>query len=146
MRALVLKPLLRLAAAVLLAAVLAAPIPARAEDDMSAAQAIIRSQVDAFKRDDAAGAYACASPLIHELFPQADLFMGMVQTGYPPVYRHKRFEFGPATTTPDGKITQRASIVDTDDVAWEALYTLERQDDGSLKISGCMLLKVGTAV
>lgn len=120
--------------------------PAGAADDTAAAQAIIQSQVEAFKRDDAAAAYALASPLIHELFPQADLFMGMVQTGYPPVYRHKRFEFGAATTGPDGKITQRASIVDTDDVAWEALYTLERQDDGSLKIGGCMLLKVGTAV
>lgn len=130
----------------LLAFLLIGMSPARAADDTAAAQAIIQSQVEAFKRDDAAGAYALASPLIHELFPQADLFMGMVQTGYPPVYRHKRFEFGAATISPEGKIMQRVGIVDTDDVAWEALYTLERQDDGSLKISGCMLLKVGTAV
>jgi len=27
--------------------------------------------------------------------------------------------------------------------AWEARYTLERQPDGSLKITGCSLLKSG---
>jgi hypothetical protein len=31
-------------------------------------------------------------------------------------------------------------------VPWEALYTLEQQADGSLKISGCTLLKAGQAV
>jgi hypothetical protein len=31
-------------------------------------------------------------------------------------------------------------------VPWEALYTLELQPDGSLKISGCTLLKAGQAV
>jgi hypothetical protein len=29
---------------------------------------------------------------------------------------------------------------------WEALFTLERQADGSLKITGCTLLKAGQAV
>lgn len=118
---------------------------ARADDDAAAAQGIIRSQVEALSRDDAAAAYAFASPLIHELFPGADIFMSMVRNGYPPVYRHKRFDFG-ASTVADGKIMQRASIIDADDVAWEALYTVERQNDGTLKISGCVLLKVGTAV
>ncbi len=137
---------IRLAIATMLLGGLALSAPANAADDSTAAQTIIQSQVDAFKRDDAAGAYAFASPLIQQLFPQADMFMSMVQNGYPPVYRHKRFEFGVSTTTPEGKILQRVGIVDNDDVAWEALYTLERQDDGSLKISGCVLLKVGTAV
>jgi hypothetical protein len=30
-------------------------------------------------------------------------------------------------------------------VPWEALYTLEQQADGSLKITGCTLLKAGQA-
>jgi hypothetical protein len=54
-----------------------------------------------------------------------------VRNSYAPVYRHKSFEFG---------------IVDSDGVPWEALYTLEQQDDGSLKISGCMLIKSGQGV
>jgi hypothetical protein len=119
--------------------------PARADDDVAAAQKIIRSQVEAFGRDDAAAAYSHAAPAIQELFPQPDIFMAMVRGSYAPVYRHKSFEFGEARVV-DGKIAQRAHIVDAEGVPWEALYTLELQPDGSLKISGCTLLKAGQGV
>ena len=46
----------------------------------------------------------------------------------------------------DGKIAQRVHILDADGEAWEALYTLEQQPDGSLKIVGCVLIKAGQAV
>ena len=46
----------------------------------------------------------------------------------------------------DGRIAQRVHIVDDDGEAWEALYTLMQQNDGSLKITGCSLLKAGQAV
>jgi Domain of unknown function (DUF4864) len=116
--------------------------PAFAADDVAAAQAIIRSQVEAFGRDDAAAAYAYAAPGIHEMFPQADIFLGMVQHSYAPVYRHKSFEFGEARAS-DGKIALQVHIIDADGVPWEALYTLEHEPDGSLKISGCVLIKTG---
>ena len=114
-------------------------------DDVSDAQGVIRAQVDAFGRDDAATACSHAAPAIKEIFPRAEIFMFMVQQAYPPVYRHKSFEFGESQAA-DGKIAQRAHIVDEDNQAWEALYTLERQPDGSLKITGCSLLKAGQAV
>ena len=69
----------------------------------------------------------------------------MVQRGYAPVYRHKTFEFGEAKVS-DGVIAQRVHIIDAEGQAWEALYTLERQPDGSLKITGCSLLKAGQEV
>jgi Domain of unknown function (DUF4864) len=119
--------------------------PARAADDVAAAQRVIRSQIEAFRRDDAAAAYSYAAPAIQEIFPQADIFMSMVRNSYAPVYRHKSFEFGEARVS-DGKIAQRVHIVDADGVPWEALYTLEQQPDGSLRISGCVLLKAGQAV
>jgi len=119
--------------------------PACAADDVAAAQTVIRSQVEAFSRDDAATAYSFAAPAIQEVFPQADIFMSMVRGSYAPVYRHKSFEFGEARVS-DGKIAQRVHIVDADGVPWEALYTLEQQSDGSVKISGCVLLKAGQAV
>ena len=118
--------------------------PARAADDVAAAQTIIRSQVEAFGRDDAATAWSHAAPAIREVFPQ-DIFMAMVRGSYAPVYRHKSFEFGEARVA-DGKIAQRVRIVDDEGVPWGALYTLEQQADGSLKISGCTLLKAGQAV
>lgn len=118
--------------------------PARAADDVAAAQQVIRSQVEALSRDDAAAAYSHAAPAIQEMLPQADMFMAMVRGSYAPVYRHKSFEFGEARAA-DGKIAQRVRIVDAEGVPWEALYTLERQSDGSLKITGCSLLKAGQA-
>lgn len=130
----------------LLVAVLVALVaPAGAADDVAAAQSVIRSQVEALSRDDAAAAYSYAAPAIREMFPQADIFMYMVQHSYPPVYRHRSFEFGEARVA-DGKVAQRARIVDQAGETWEALYTLEQQPDGSLKIIGCMLLKPGQAV
>ena len=114
-------------------------------DDVAAAQSVIQAQEQAFSRGDAAAAYSHAAPEIKQLFPEADIFMQMVQQAYTPVYRHKSFEFGEARVA-DGKIAQKVQIVDGDGVFWEALYTLEQQPDGSLKISGCTLLKAGQAV
>ena len=131
-------------ALVLLVALLIAS-PARAADNVAAAQDVIRSQAEAFGRDDAVAAYSYAAPAIKGIFPQAEIFMSMVQQGYAPVYRHKSFEFGEARAS-DGRIEQRVHIIDADGVPWEALYTLEQQADGSLKITGCSLLKAGQAV
>ncbi|MEI9924586.1 MAG: DUF4864 domain-containing protein [Bradyrhizobium sp.] len=116
--------------------------PARAADDVATAQGIIRSQVEAISRDDAAAAYSYAAPAIQDMFPQADIFLGMVQRTYTPIYRHKSFEFGEGRAA-DGKIAQEVHIVDAEGVPWEGLYTLEQQPDGSIKISGCVLLKTG---
>jgi hypothetical protein len=135
-----------LRALVLIAAFLIAlAAPARAADDVATAQAVISSQAEAFSRDDAKAAYSYAAPAIREMFPQADIFMSMVQNAYAPVYRHKSFEFGEARVAGD-EVAQRVHIVDANGEAWEALYTLERQADGSLKIVGCVLIEAGQAV
>ena len=114
-------------------------------DDVATAQSIIRAQEQAFSRGDAATAYSHAAPEIKQLFPEAEIFMQMVQQTYTPVYRHKSFEFGEARSA-GGRIAQRVHIVDDNGEAWEAMYTLEQQPDGTLKITGCSLLKAGQAV
>jgi len=119
--------------------------PARTADDIAAAQNVISAQEQAFKRDDAAAAYSFAAPAIKEIFPSADVFMSMVQNTYAPVYRHRSFEFGEAEVDGD-RVAQRVHIADAKGEAWEALYTLEREADGSFKITGCMLLKAGQSV
>jgi hypothetical protein len=133
------------AVALLLMTLLAFALPASAADDVAAAQSVIRAQEQAFARDDATAAYSHAAPAIRKLFPQADIFMFMVQNSYAPIYRHRSFEFGEARTE-GGWIAQRVHIVDVNGEGWEALYTLERQDDGSLEITGCSLLKAGQSV
>ena len=130
--------------AVLLITLLLGIAPALA-DNIAAAQDVIRAQEQAFGRDDAAAAYSYAAPIIKQIFPAPDIFMSMVENSYTPVYRHKSFEFG--ETKVDGDwIGQHVHIIDANGEAWEALYTLEQQPDGSYKITGCSLLKAGQAV
>ena len=126
---------------VLASLLLCLSLPARAAD-VAAAQSVIRAQEQAFARGDAAAAWSHAAPAIREVFPHAEIFMQMVRQAYPPVYRHRSFEFGEAKVS-GGHVAQRVQIVDDDGEAWEALYTLEQQPDGSLKITGCSLLKAG---
>ncbi|MDU6490959.1 DUF4864 domain-containing protein, partial [Bradyrhizobium sp.] len=116
-----------------------------AGNEIDAAQGVIRAQEQALARDDGATAYAQAAPEIQALFPSIEIFMAMVREGYAPVYRHRSFEFGPSQAQ-DGTIMQRVHIVDANGEAWEALYTLQAQTDGSLKITGCSLLKAGQSV
>jgi len=113
---------------------------AASADDIGAAQSIISAQEQAFARDDAATAYSFASPALQTYFRNPDGFMSMVRGGYAPVYRHRSFVFGEVRIV-DGKILQDVQIIDADGVAWDALYTLETQADGSLKISACILKK-----
>ena len=132
-------------AALLALALLAFTAPARAADDIANAQSVIRAQEQAFVRNDAAAAWSYASPAIKKLFPQVDIFMSMVQNSYAPVWRHKSFEFGEGRVEGNW-VAQRVHIVDEDGEAWEAMYTLEQQADGSFRITGCSLLKAGQSV
>jgi hypothetical protein len=130
--------------ALLIAFLIGTSALARAGDDVAAGQAVIKSQEEAFGRDDAAAAYDFAAPSIKSGFRTPETFMYMVRNGYAPVYRHRSFEFGPAKTA-DGKIMQEVNIIDDDGVAWDALYFLEPQGDGSIKISGCVLKRAVTS-
>ena len=135
---------MRIAALLVILSVVFSSLSARA-DDVATAQGVIRAQEQAFGHDDAAAAYSYAAPAIREIFPAPDIFMSMVQNGYAPVYRHKSFEFGDSKSE-GNSIAQRVHIIDANGEAWEALYTLEQQSDGSYKITGCSLLKTGQAV
>jgi hypothetical protein len=108
--------------------------------DRQAIQRIIAQQIEAFRRDDGPAAYGFASPGIRSLFPDETQFMAMVRQGYPQVYRPRSFEFGAYRITESGP-SQLVEIVDADGQVWRALYTLEKQADGSWRISGCYVLK-----
>jgi hypothetical protein len=130
--------------AVLIAVLAGSILASAAEENVTAGQTIIRSQEEAFRRDDAAAAYTFAAPGIKGMFQTPDVFMSMVRNGYAPVYRHRSFEFGEAKMY-EGKIYQQVHIIDANGDAWEALYTIEPQDDGTFKISGCVLKKAVTS-
>ena len=130
--------------ALLVAVFVGSILPAEAEEDVAIGRAVIRSQEEAFNRDDAAAAYTFAAPGIKSLYQTPDAFMFMVRNGYAPVYRHRSFVFGEAKTY-EGQIYQKVHIIDANGDAWEALYTLEPQADGTFKISACVLKKAVTS-
>jgi hypothetical protein len=116
--------------------------PAGADDgaDRRAIQRIISGQIEAFRRDDGPGAFSFASPGIRQMFQTEARFMAMVREGYPQVYRPRSFAFGEYRVTDAGP-SQLVEIVDGEGQVWRALYTLEKQPDGTWRISGCYVLK-----
>ncbi len=106
--------------------------------DRDAIQSVISQQLDAFNHDDADAAFAYASPMIQHMFGTPGNFIGMVERGYPPVFRSKRPQFG-ALDTAEDDFVQHVYITGPDGVRYLALYHMEKQPDGSWKISGCQL-------
>ena len=114
--------------------------PANLPDaDRAAIQTAIRSQIDAFRRDDGAAAFGFASPGIQQMFGDAGTFMQMVRRGYAPVYRPGAVAFG-ALVEMEGKPVQRVELTAPDGTRDLALYFMEREPDGTWRIDGCMLV------
>ena len=108
--------------------------------DKAQIETIIRSQIDAFQRDDGTEAYSYASPGIQTMFQNPDIFMRMVRQGYQPVYRPRRVDFL-SVSEAGGRIVQSVAIVGPDGGNWIAMYPMERQPDGTWRIAGCQLVK-----
>lgn len=125
---------------VLLMLAVAGPAAAFTDAERAAATSAVEQQLRAFLRDDAAAAYSFAAPSIKAIFPSQEVFMQMVQQAYPQVYRPRSHQFGELRETAVG-LEQIVDIVDADGVFWTARYTLERQPDGSWKITSCSIVK-----
>ena len=131
----------RIAAIVLPLLVLTFTTAARADDTRAKdAQAVISAQIDAFLHDDGAKAYSFASSDVQRLFPNVDIFMNMVRSGYAPVYHPRQFQFGPFAAEGD-MLRQTVELTAADGTAWTAEYTLAKAADGSLRITSCHLAK-----
>jgi hypothetical protein len=125
---------------------LAAATPLRAQEaiptaDATAIRQVIQSQLDAFQHDDWQRAFGYAAPAIQTKFVSPEIFSQMVRGGYPQVYRPKSVEFRELSSTEFGP-TQRLFVIGPDGHAYMAFYTMERQPDGSWRISGCHLVEL----
>ena len=108
--------------------------------DAVAIQRVIRGQMDAFKTDDWTAAFAYAAPAIREKFQSPQIFSQMVTQGYQPVYRPKGVEFRALKASEFGP-TQEVFVIGPDGLAYIAYYTMEKQPDGTWRISGCYLVR-----
>jgi len=104
----------------------------------AAIRGIISDQMAAFRRDDAAAAFAAASPFIQQKFGHPDLFLDLVRNAYAPVYRPRKVEFRDLVQTEAG-LDQRVFVIGPDGRAYLAHYLMQRQPDGTWKINGCVL-------
>ena len=118
---------------------LAAADGAPSDADRTAIQSLINNQIDAFRHDDGAAAYADAAPSIHDIFPTVDAFMAMVKNGYQPVYRPQSVTFGQVMQGDTGPL-EKVYVTGPDGKDYVALYSLQQQPDGSWKINGCSLV------
>lgn len=110
-------------------------------EDATAIRAVIAEQLEAFARDDARRAFALATTGIRERFGTAEVFMDMVRTGYPVVYRPKSVQCEQPAVV-DGEVIQPVRMTDAEGNAWIALYPMQRQADGVWRINGCQLARL----
>jgi hypothetical protein len=126
-------------------ACLLAGLPSPAQDaaqldaaDREAIRRVISRQLDAFQRDDESEAFSYASPSIQAQFKTPAEFMRMVRSGYEAVYRPRSTRFLEVFVT-DGQVVQPLEVVAPDSSVVVAYYLMERQADGTWRISGCVL-------
>ncbi|MGH6891177.1 MAG: DUF4864 domain-containing protein [Dongiaceae bacterium] len=120
-------------------------VAARADDpiapaDATAIQRVIQSQMAAFKIDDWTAAFAYAAPGVQQKFQSPQIFSQMVTQAYQPVYRPKGVEFRELKPSEFGP-TQEVFVVGPDGLSYLAYYTMEKQPDGTWRISGCYLVR-----
>ena len=106
-------------------------------------KSVITHQLEAFSKDDGASAYADAAPNVKAYFPTVESFMSMVQNGYQPVYRNKSYSFLGGGVDASGRIYEKVELQGADNLTYQAYYFMQQQDDGTWKISGCVVLKGG---
>jgi hypothetical protein len=122
---------------------LAASSPAAelSSEDAIAIRGVIAEQLEAFARDDARRAFALATNGIRERFGTPEVFMDMVRTGYPVVYRPKSVQFEKLAVV-GGEVVQPVRMTDAEGEVWIALYPMQRQLDGVWRINGCQLARL----
>ncbi len=113
--------------------------PAVSSLDALEAQKVVRAQLAAFAADDAERAFSYASASIRQMFGTAAQFLRMVRSTYPVVYRPAGVTFLKPQLETD-VLVQPVHMTDQAGSTWLALYTLQRQDDKSWRIAGCVLV------
>jgi uncharacterized protein DUF4864 len=108
--------------------------------DRIAIRAVIERQLEAFREEDAAAAFALASPEIQAKYGSPEIFMVAVKTFYEPVYRPRRMGGFTDLHIIDGQLTQPVLLVGPDGDFAVAFYAMQKQAHGEWKILGCSLI------
>jgi hypothetical protein len=111
------------------------------DTDRTSIRSIVEQQLLAFQRDDAAAAFAFASPGIQQQFRKAESFMKMVRIAYQAVYRPRSVLFEDLANI-SGNPAQPVFLLDPKGVTSMAVYLMEKQPDRTWRINGCYLVPI----
>lgn len=121
------------------------PAPAFASSGLSSAdmqeiRAVIHRQIDAFRRDDARGAFALVSPGVQQAFGTPERFLDAVRSSYRAVYRPQSVAFLELVVM-GNDVVQPVQVTDRSGTVWVAYYAMQRQQDGTWRTNGCHLVQ-----
>jgi len=102
-------------------------------------EAVISSQLEAFKADDFAEAFTFAAPNIQGIFQTPDRFGAMVRNGYPMVWRPGSVRYLELREI-QGALWQRVEITDAQGNLHWLDYQM-REIDGQWRIAGVQVLR-----
>ena len=102
------------------------------------AQAVIDSQISAFRTQDHAKAFSHAAPNLQRIFGSTERFIGMVKQGYGAIYAARNWDFGRSGMQSD-TLYQEVNIIGPNGKNWTALYTMKRGTDGDWHIHGVQM-------
>jgi Domain of unknown function (DUF4864) len=89
--------------------------------DVDEIRTVIHRQIDAFRRDDAHGAFALVSPNLQQAFGTISVsFLDLLVLG--------------------SDVVQPLQVTDRAGAVWVAYYAMQRQKDGSWRTHGCRLV------
>jgi Domain of unknown function (DUF4864) len=106
--------------------------------DWIAIKKVIAEQRSALRSGNAARAFSFATPAIRDQFGDASTFIDMVRALYSALLTARYVEFLDGAVI-DGAVVQPLRLIDTDNTVRVALYIMERQPNGTWRISGCQI-------
>jgi hypothetical protein len=113
--------------------------------DMSEIRGVIHRQIDAFRRDDAQGAFALVSPGVQQAVGTPERFLDTVRMAYRAVYRPSAVSFLELVVM-SGDVVQPVQVTDRSGAVWVAYYAMQRQRDGSWRTNGCHLVQPSRSI
>jgi Domain of unknown function (DUF4864) len=102
---------------------------------------LIEAQIASMRADDWPGAFALASPDLQAQYGTPAALRDDVIANYAPLPAIASARFINIVTF-HGLPTYRVTLADGDALATTAYYLVRRLDDGSLRIAGCVLVRV----
>jgi hypothetical protein len=122
--------------------VLVLVLPAQAQTEEQAWQAVVSGQIEAFRTGDGEAALGFAGAGFRQRFSDPDEFLAaIVATGYGPIVESRSHSFGEFTQVSETLVMQVVHLVGKDRSLYEALYQMGNEPDVGWRVVGVMLRK-----